>query len=155
MKQASFPGEQLRQRREELGLSVYEAFRNSRVPAQHIEALENGQIEALPGECYAIGFLKSYCDFLQIDPAPFVDSYHEYSRPPVTRFLRRQRSTPDTGMPLWMRDVATWAAITAIVALGWLTYTVIFKPQSNTPETRVEAGTVEMVVPPVPGERGF
>lgn len=154
MKQATFPGEQLRQRREELGLSVYEAFRNSRVPIQHIEAIENGNIEILPAECYAIGFLKSYCDFLQIDSAPFVDSFREYSRPPVTRFLRRRRSTPDTGMPAWVRDVAAWAAITAIVALGWITYTLVFKPQPNTPNTRVEAGTVEMVVPPAPGKHG-
>ncbi len=152
MKQTSFPGEELRERREGMGLSVYEVFRNTRIPAQYIEALERGDISALPGECFTIGFLRSYCAYLGADPAPYIDLFRECSRPPAGRFLRRASTAPSSPPPAWVGDLATWAVILGIVALGWLTYTVVFHPQPNGAETRVEAGTVEIEAPPT---RGF
>ena len=145
MKETTFPGEELRARREELDVSVYEAFRSTRVPTRYIRALERGDIEALPDECYTVGFVSSYCAFLGVDPARYVDSFRACSRPAAVGFLRGKRGEgilPST----WLRNAAAWLVVLAIVALTWLTYTVIFQPQADITDTRVEAG-VEMVVP--------
>lgn len=76
-----FPGSEIRQRRESLGLSVYEAYRHTRVPVKYIEIIERGDVAALPGECYSVGFLRTYCQFLEIDPDPYVDCMRAMSRP--------------------------------------------------------------------------
>ena len=148
MTETVFPGEQLRARREELGVSVYEAFRSTRVPTRYIEALERGEIEVLPGECFTVGFVSSYCAFLGVDSAPYVDSFRACSRPAAVGFLRSPRGKRVEGLlpSSWLRNAAAWLVVLAIVALTWLTYAVIFQPQADITDTRVEAG-VEMDVP--------
>jgi len=153
MQPNSFPGEELRACREARGVSVYEVFRNTRIPTRYVEAIENGMFQDLPGECYVVGFLRTYCAFLGIDPERFVDSFRASSRRPVVRFLRRR---PDAALqrPMWLNELATWATILGIVALGWLTYTIVLRPQAQGPETRVQAGTVDLVLPPTPMDEG-
>lgn len=142
MRETAFPGEELRTRREELGVSVYEAFRSTRVPTRYIQAMERGDLDGMPDECYVLGFVSSYCAFLGVDRARYVDSFRACSRPAAVGFLRGERVLPST----WLRSAAAWLVVLAIVALTWLTYTVIFQPQADITDTRVEAG-VEMVVP--------
>ena len=146
MKQTSFPGEELRARREELGLTVYEAFRRTHVPANYIEALERGDVQALPAPCYAVGFLKSYCEFLGLDADRYVDSFRACFRPSVVRFLTREGDNRKP--PAWLHDLMTWAVITAMLVLGWVTYTVVFQPQAQNPDKRVDAGSVGIQQPP-------
>ncbi len=149
MKQASFPGGELRARREELGVTVYEAFRRTHVPANYIEALERADIHALPATCYAVGFLKSYCEFLGVESERYVDSLRACVRPSVVRFLAREGSA--TRPPAWLQDLVAWAAVMAILLLGWVTYTVVFQPQTQNPNKRVDAGPME--VKQVPAEK--
>jgi len=145
MKQASFPGGELRARREELGISVYEAFRRTHVPVNYIEALERADVHALPATCYAIGFLKSYCEFLDLDVERYADSFRACVRPSAVRF--RAREGNPARMPGWVQDLTTWAAVIAILLLGWITYTVVFQPQAHNPSKRVDASPVEIQQP--------
>ena len=147
MRQTSFPGHELRERREELGISVYEAFRKTRVPAEYIEALERGDLHRLPVACYALGFLKTYCQFLGLGPERYLDCFRACSRPSMMRFLRRDENE-EFHLPSWVQEAVTWAVITAVVVLGWLTYSMVVQPQVDTADKRVEAGTVEMMDPP-------
>ena len=137
-----------------MGLSVYEVFRKTRVPIHSIEALERGDIQSVPGTCYAMGFLKTYCLFLGIDPERYLDALRACSQSSPSRFLRR-KSNPEFKTPVWIENLATWAVITAILVLGWVTYATVFRPQVKPEESRVNAGTVEMVVPPVPTDPGL
>jgi cytoskeletal protein RodZ len=146
MRQASFPGGELRARREELGITVYEAFRRTHVPANYIEALERADVQALPATCYAVGFLKSYCEFLGLEEDRYVDSFRACVRPSVVRFLARKGDPPRP--PAWLNDLMTWSVVTSILLLGWITYTVVFQPQAQNPDKRVDAGTVELQPPP-------
>ncbi len=139
----TFPGHTLRERREELGFSVYEAFRKTRVPVNYIEALEAGDVLALPATCYAAAFLKSYCEFLGLNPERYVDTFRACARPSVTRFLRGSEEERFKA-PAWFQDFVTWAVITAVILLSWITYSVVFKPQSDAPDKRVQAGTIEL-----------
>ena len=154
MKPVSFPGIELREHREALGLSIYEVFRKTHVPANYIEALERGDIHALPATCYAAGFLKTYCQFLGLNPDRYVDSFRACSRPSVVHFLRRQQEKGFQA-PAWMHDFLTWAVITAVVLLAWITYSVVFQPQADAPAKRVAAGTMEVAPPPSGPRAGF
>jgi len=146
MKQTSFPGEELRARREQLGLTIYEAFRKTHVPSAYIEVLERGDVQALPAPCYAVGFLKSYCEFLGLESERYVDSFRACFRPSVVRFIARKGYVYRP--PAWLHDLATWAVVMALLVLGWVTYTVVLRPEAQIPDKRVDASTVGIQPPP-------
>jgi hypothetical protein len=98
----TFPGSELRARREELGFSIYEAFRKTRVPANYIEALEQGDILNLPATCYAAGFLKTYCEFLGLNPE--VPRVRASFRDPFPA-RRSRRTFPCPGLASRFRNV--------------------------------------------------
>lgn len=144
MSQWTFPGNELRQRREELGLSAEEVFRKTRIALEYIDALERGDAAALPAPCYVVGFLKTYCGLLGLNADRYVDSFRMGARGYRNVFVRQsQRSAQGRRL----REAATWAVISAMVALGWATYMVVVRPNAT---GRVEADRVEMTVPPAP-----
>ena len=146
MKYTPFPGQELRDKREAMGITIEEAFRKTRVPINYLKALENGTVHELPTSCYTVGFLKSYCQFLGLGPDRYLDSFQLLSRPEMARYIRQANGTTEKpAMPVWMQDAIAWGTVTAIVLLGWLTYSLVFRPTAdNAP--KVEAG-VEMIVP--------
>jgi cytoskeleton protein RodZ len=146
MSHTPFPGNEIRLRRESLGVSVYEAYRHTRVPVKYIELIERGDVASLPGECYSVGFLRTYCQFLELDPDPYVDCLRAFSRPAPARFPR-SRAELERGAPAWMQDMLTWAVIMAVILLGWVTYAVVFRPQSEVTDKRVSAGVVNDTAP--------
>jgi cytoskeletal protein RodZ len=58
-KQSGF-GAVLRQRREELGLSLNDLAASTRVRKTYLQALEEENLQMLPGAAYAVGFLRIY-----------------------------------------------------------------------------------------------
>lgn len=146
-----FPGHELRARREELGFSSDDVYRRIRVPAQFVESIEAGSVHTLPAACYSVGFLKTYCQLLGIEPNRYVDTYQACIRP-STGFLRRthtdaRRPAP----PRWVADAMAWAAVCAVIALGWFSYTVVVRPAALSIETRAHAATADDIrVPDAP-----
>ncbi|MCP4644459.1 MAG: helix-turn-helix domain-containing protein [bacterium] len=148
MSHDTFNGEVLRQRREELGFTVRAVSEETHIPVSCVEALESGDVTALPAPAYVAGFLKTYCGILEMAPEPLIASYETALHPPVSRFLRRQRKVAaPAARPAWVADVVAWAAVCAVIALGWVTYTVVVRPDAEPMQGQVEAG--ELHVPPV------
>ena len=145
MRHSTFPGSELRERRESMGLSTKEAFEHTLVRIDYIEAFERGDLEALPGACYSAGFLKSYCALLDVDPNRYLDSFRAHSRYSSSRFLRR-KGNGKLNLPRWARAWLAWAPVLALLAFGWVTYHLVLQPQ---PPQDVEASTVQMNVAPV------
>jgi len=142
-----FTGEELRARREALGLSLEDVFGEVRVPVAYMRALEDGDLAALPSSCYAAGFLDTYCRFLGLPAARHVDRLSAALHQDTGPGGEAARATAP-GRPAWQEDLLTWAAISAVLLLGWLTYATVVRPEAEVTDKRVEAGTVEMVVPP-------
>jgi cytoskeleton protein RodZ len=46
-----------------------------KIRKEHLEALENGELQSLPGRAYAIGFMRSYAEYLGLDPAAYVERF--------------------------------------------------------------------------------
>jgi cytoskeletal protein RodZ len=68
-------GEFLRARRLEQGLSLEELATSTRIRLSHLQALEEGRFEELPGEAYRRGFLRTYAGALGLDPQEVLERY--------------------------------------------------------------------------------
>ena len=60
-------GAELRAEREHFGLLLSEISERLRIRVAYLEAIEAGRFGDLPGRIYAIGFLRSYAEFLGAD----------------------------------------------------------------------------------------
>lgn len=60
-------GQDLRLAREGHGVSLEEAAATLRIKAAYLAALETGQFEQLPGAAYAIGFVRTYAEYLGLN----------------------------------------------------------------------------------------
>jgi len=60
-------GNFLKERREARGISLIEAEKDLRIRKKYLQALEEGNIDAIPGRTYLIGYLRNYSKYLGID----------------------------------------------------------------------------------------
>lgn len=67
----------LRRAREHHGQDVRSIAQVLRIRQGYLEALESGQYDRLPGITYAIGFLRSYADYLGLNATKLVDQFKE------------------------------------------------------------------------------
>lgn len=85
-------GAHLRQRREQLGLTLDEAERVTRIRAHYLQALEQDELEALPSAVQARGFLKNYADYLGLPPKEILQRFADQAGP--RRRLSRLQAAP-------------------------------------------------------------
>ena len=83
-------GEMLAIRREELGYSLAQAADALRIRYVYLQAIEDGRYHDLPGTAYAIGFVRSYAEFLGLEPEETVKRFkqeiHGLERAPTLAF---------------------------------------------------------------------
>lgn len=70
-------GERLRNAREDLGLELRQVSETLRIRYAHLRALEEGDLRELPGQTYAVGFVRTYADYLGLDSREMVERYKE------------------------------------------------------------------------------
>ena len=154
MNETGFSGAILRKQREALGYSIQDVQQRIHVPMKCIRAFEAGSFENMPGRAYAVGFLRSYCRFHEMDPDLFVDEYLVccQQQQPSGRFNFMKRADDGGDLvrpyPTWCREAIAWGCVCAVLLLGWLTYNTIIHPLAESWKSRVEAGAVE-IEPPV------
>ena len=88
-------GEILRKQREEKGYDFEEVSQKTCIPRNYIEALEKEDTDVFSSETYIVGFLKNYCDFLEIDSAKIISLFKAkktQEQPVPTELL--EKSTP-------------------------------------------------------------
>lgn len=68
-------GPALRKARLVRGKSIEEASRETRIRAEYLQALERERFEALLGDVYVRGFLRSYSTYLGLDPSKVLTIY--------------------------------------------------------------------------------
>ncbi len=79
-------GEILRQARTEKKLGLEEVSSAIHIRVAQLRAIEEGNIEALPGMTYALGFVRSYANYLKINSAEVVNKFkmeHGAMKPPM------------------------------------------------------------------------
>jgi len=122
-------GELLARTREEKRIPLKTASEETNITLRHLKALEENNFGVFPGETYAIGFLKSYAQYLELDSDKIIQMYRgiqlvekevplrELTRPTLTIFDYVKKYSLPTLLPL------------IIIAVGYLIYTqVSFEP---------------------------
>ena len=66
------PGVELASQRARRGFSLDQAVAATRIRGHFLEALEKGELEAIPAEAYLRGYLRTYATYLGLDPAPLL-----------------------------------------------------------------------------------
>ena len=80
-------GNSLREARERQGLGYPEIELATKIRAKYIRALEEEDFDAIPGDAYTRGFLRTYAEYLGLDGDVYVDEY-------ASRFLTSWRDEP-------------------------------------------------------------
>ena len=84
-------GEILRRTRVHYGQTLQQVEVVLRIRASNLDALEKGEIDKLPGRVYAIGFVRSYSEYLGLDGDKMVHLFKDQS---VGRQIKPDLSFP-------------------------------------------------------------
>lgn len=76
-------GAELKAERERQGRNLTDAAAALRIQQQHLEAIEAGRFDDLPGAAYVSGFLRTYGRYLGADPEDVVAAFREESTLPL------------------------------------------------------------------------
>lgn len=143
-------GQTLRTRREQLGIGLDQVERDTFIRARQLTAIEEDRFDALPGEAYARGFVRTYADYLKLDPETCVqylnashfappEVVHSPTRDPLPRRLRREPRVFDP------RESRRWPLIAALVVFlisGIVALAVILGGQSpSQPTAHTQTGS--------------
>lgn len=93
-------GSLLQETRTKQGLEISDVARVLRISQKYLEAIEDGRNQDLPGTTYAIGFVRSYAEHLQLDGQEIVRRYKiEAEGLPDKTSLVFPKPIPEGGVP--------------------------------------------------------
>jgi cytoskeletal protein RodZ len=118
-------GNSLREARVRQRLEHHEIELATKIRVRYVRALEEEEFDALPGDTYTKGFLRTYADFLGLDGQLYVDEYssrfaadrREEHPPERVRHRRaRDRGVERRAVVLALLGIA---ALAALVIVAW------------------------------------
>jgi len=136
-------GSLLRRAREALGGNLLQISTALRIRPEHLAAIEAGRYDELPAPTYAIGFIRSYAQLVELDAA---DMVRRFKQEIGGKVLAPQLAFPE---PLRQRRVPVGVALAALIILalcGFGAWQGLSGPRSD----RVAAGppAPALVAPP-------
>lgn len=111
--------------RETAGYSLDEAAAKTHIKERHLRAIEETDLENLPPRPYAIGFVKSYAEFLGLDAAAVVDRFKEdmgFAAPAaveVEKFEAAETAAEDS-----QRELSFVAVAAILIFFIWCAYQI-------------------------------
>jgi len=133
-------GNKLKSAREGKGLDIDQVSKDTKIAVRYLQALENEDFSAFPGEAYLTGFLRNYGAYLDLDVQELLGLYRALKiqeQPiPVDQLLRPPSAAP---------KIAIGAALVALalgVIGGGIYFIVTYTPKPRitapSPRTPVE-----------------
>ncbi|UPY38809.1 helix-turn-helix domain-containing protein [Sediminicoccus sp. KRV36] len=112
-------GEELRDARLALGLSIEDVAAQLRIRRVYLVALEEGRVKDLPSPAYAVGFVRNYAGALGLDPSDMVRRLRDaVATGPRKTDLVFPEPVPERGFPAGV--VVLLGAVIAVGAyVGW------------------------------------
>src|SRR3954453_7357880 len=119
-------GETLQVAREQKGVDLHRAERDTKIRAKHLAALESGDYSDLPGPVYTRGFLKNYATYLGLDADELVMEWqleHQAAAPRVPPIIAipPQPLIEPKGHLRFTRGIFV-GALLVVVIVGFLGY---------------------------------
>jgi cytoskeleton protein RodZ len=119
-------GETLRNARLAQGVELADVERATKIRTRFLRAIEDEHWDVLPGRAYARGFLRTYAEFLDLNPDPLVEMLNRALEPapeeappePVVQHGTRPRSLIGTLPPRLLAALGGGAVIVILLVLG-------------------------------------
>jgi len=86
-------GQFLKKQRELKGYSLHDAQEETKIQIKYLKALEEENFNILPGEVFTKGFIRSYADFLGINPQEAMDRYYNLKGEKQEEIIENEEST--------------------------------------------------------------
>jgi len=145
-------GDTLRQAREDLGVSLADAERETRISRRYLDALEDEDEATLPAAVYTRGFIRTYCRYLGLNPDGMLELFgprkaldkHVEVRP-IPAELHSSSSVP-------VRPVVMLAGVVLSLLLAgylWSQYTSFVESVGQLPTAPTSRGAPTATVPAV------
>lgn len=101
------------------GMDIAQVATVLRIRKEHLSAIEEGRFNDLPAPAYALGFVRSYADYLGLDPAAAVEAFKQETSNSRRRTpLVFPTAEPVERMPrVWLLGVS--AVLAAMVFGAW------------------------------------
>src|ERR1700750_1505365 len=101
-------GETLRETRMRRRIDMTEVEAATKIRAKYLRALENEEWDLLPGPTFVKTFLRTYAEYLDLDPRLLVEEYRQRYERPTTQDLtplapppkKKKQTRPPTPVPL-------------------------------------------------------
>lgn len=149
-------GATFRKARETAGLPLEKIAAETRISTRFLQAIESESFELLPGGIFNRGFIRSYAEYLGLDPEQTVADYDRMCatvQEPL-EVLRNEERESTRRSDRNLIPIAAAILVVSIVAY----YLITRKPAAEVPEqapqaaavAKVEAPPVETITPPPP-----
>ena len=116
-------GSELRAARQRLGWALPDVANGLRIRLVYLEAIEEGRLSALPGNAYAVGFVRTYATSLGLDPDEVARRFRAESQDVNKKTeLTFPAPVPQRGVPAGA-VVLLGLLIAGGAYVGWLRYT--------------------------------
>jgi cytoskeleton protein RodZ len=144
-------GDELREARLALGLSVEDMAAQLRIRRPYLEALEEGRVRDLPGVAYAVGFVRTYATALGLDADVLSRRFREATGPAAAKpKLVFPEPVSERGMPA-MAVVVAGVVIAIGAYVSWFNWSGgsdrmvdVVPPVPPRLETAAEAGRAQL-----------
>ena len=110
---------ELAQTRLALGIDLAAVADELHIREAHLEAIEAGRFDALPGPTYTIGFLRSYARFLSLDADRLIDQFRVESADFAAQRKLRFPSPIDDGRIPTVPVMVFALALAGAIGFGW------------------------------------
>ncbi len=147
-------GQDLRRAREHRGVPLDAVCAITKVSARHLEALEAGHLEELPGGVFRKGIVRSYLDAVGLEEGPWMERFDSSLRAAGERTggtadeghaewaefaenVKRNRAAP--GPPTGMRWLGVVLMFLVLLLCGYLAWRYVLRDRLGASANRVDS----------------
>lgn len=142
-------GKTLKEAREKKGYGIEDIHNITKIQKRYLEAIEEGNIDALPGHFYARAFIKSYAEAVGLDPGMVLEHMRssDLPQPPIEepsvplRSTRQEKSPLQSGRSLSRVLLYSFAVLILFVIYFAAMELKSSSPQENTQTPEASQGT--------------
>ena len=148
-------GKTLKETREEKGITIEKASKETKIRKKYILALENDEFDKIPGQVYQKAFLKTYADFLGINKENILEEYQldqqlsGVEEESLGRSKRRSKKNKKATFFNFVSRITGKAMIIILIVLllgGVVGYNLIIMDSDNGNNNLTETEEVEQTV---------
>ena len=144
-------GARLRAARDAQGLTLAEVGQRTRVPLRHLEAIETGDLAALPSPTYAVGFSRAYARAVGLDDVAVARDVRaelaKVERAP--EYVPYETADPDRVPSRGLAIVGLGLALAILILAGLYYGSDLFRPGAPADTAATAAAAPGTTMPPV------